>query len=182
MLEVRPRAGEGIGEKPSVRAVRDELVGSIDRWRAGFDEADAAPSTLWIGVALRAVTLAATMLSIAVSQLAPDAPLPPKPTLGSLVDTLVREAATKRITCLGTGRRLLRPAEIQLLHRLPRLRASIAHQEDAAVLWEAARIGRLGVADVAEFLDLAEQLCRLPLVDELVCRENLAPPSDGGAP
>ncbi len=162
------------GDKRSIRAVRDELVGSIERWRAELGGSGSEPSTLLIGVALRAVTLSAAMVSMAITTLAPDAPIPPRSTLGMLVGTLVSEGTKQRATCMGSQRNLLRPGEIRLLQRLSRLRASIAHQEDVGVLWEAAKIGRLGVADVAEFLDVASQLCRLPFIDELICRESQA--------
>lgn len=121
---------------------------------------------------MRAVTLAATMLKIAAAEVAPEGNLPEKPTLGKLVELLEREGPRARMTCLGADRGLLREPEIKLLKRLSRLRASIAHQEDAGALWEASKVGRLTGADVVEFIDVALEVSSLPMFDEIICRQQ----------
>jgi hypothetical protein len=156
-------------------AIRDELLGSVERWQATLPEDDAPPTTLWVGVAVRASALASALLKLAVAEFARDVPLPDKPTLGALIQALDQRARHQRATCLGVPRALLRPTEIQLLRRLSRMRASVVHQEDGSGSWEAALIGRLTVADTREFLDVAGKVARLPLIEELICRERARP-------
>jgi hypothetical protein len=69
-----------------------------------------------------------------------------------------------------------------VLNRLTTGRKSLAHLRDHDNF--AVTMGRLGLSDVVEIIDVAEAVAQLPLFDELLCREAAQqgpgrPPSKG---
>ena len=80
--------------------------------------------------------------------------------------------APRRLTfdCTGLERGMLTADDLRLLEEFGRARASLAHQEDR--LDEAILIGRVSTDDSLAVLDIVEHISRLPIVDELACREE----------
>jgi len=156
----------------SMRAHRDDLLSSVARWTEEIENAGNQPLTLWFGIAHSSIAKVSTMVSLAVDLLAPDEPRPDRPTLGQLVGMLERASSSQRATCTGRQGKLLRPAEIVVLHELNRLRASIAHMEERGRSLTPTQIGRLATTETTRFLEAATAFCRLGLIDELICREE----------
>ena len=69
---------------PPFVAAREELLTSVERWRAMVRRAPPASNTLWFGVAVRAVTLAEVLMRQAVDVVAPPGEVPEKATLGDI--------------------------------------------------------------------------------------------------
>lgn len=152
----------------SAAATRKELLRSIAHWRhelSGLSE----PSTYGVGVTTTAVRLVERLLVLAVAALVPEAPLPPKPTLGQRVGAIEQYGRKHSMVCLGRPRRLVTRTEITVLNRLTQGRNALVHlQNDESF---AMTMGRTRLSDVAEMIDIAEAVAQLPLFDELLCRE-----------
>jgi len=155
----------------SAETIRSELLNSISRWREELRYVDTSRSTLGFGIATRSVALVAALTQAAVECLIPQAVLPDRPTLGQRINALERYGPALRMTCSEQPRRLVTRPELERLRRLSRMRAFVAHQEDQG-LNTVAEIGRMSSPEVIDFLDVVEEVARLPLFDELICVER----------
>ncbi len=92
--------------------------------------------------------------------------------MGERVDKLTKHAERRVFDCTGLEREMLTIDELRLLDEFGRNRAALAHQEDR--LDEAVIIGRVSTDDCLAVLDIVDRISRLPVVDELACREARA--------
>lgn len=150
--------------------IRDHLLGKIDEWRERLPPDGTFMGTLGAGIALSAVSLVGVLLRRAVVVLLPEVTLPERPTLGFYVGTIERYGRDHVMSCVQPSRRLVTTPEIKVLIALSRKRAALAHQEEA---WasDAPAIGRLQPSEVRELLDVVSAAARLPIFDELICRD-----------
>ena len=150
--------------------IRDHLLGKTDGWREQLPPDGTFMGTLGAGIALSAISLVGVLLRRAVVVLLPEATLPERPTLGFYVNAIERYGRDHAITCIQQSRRLVTAPEIRVLNMLSRKRAALAHQEEA---WasDASAIGRLQPSEVRALLDVVSAAVRLPIFDELICRE-----------
>ena len=155
--------------------IRAHLLDKIVEWEKEIPPDGAFMGTFGAGVALRAVSLVGTLIRRVVLVLLPEAELTERPTLGFYVHTIERYGRDHEMTCVEAPRRLITSPEVKLLSRLSRMRAVLAHQEEA---WasDVSAIGELRPSEVRELLDAVRAVIRLPMFDELICRETSAEP------
>jgi hypothetical protein len=152
-----------------IAATREELLQSLTRWRLQARELSNYP-TLRTGVALTALRLVESLLSQTIAGLLPHAPLPPKPTLGQLVGAIEQFGMKESMVCLERPRKLVTRTDMSILNRLTGGRNSVTHLRSGEDLAE--KIGRLDSSDVARIMEIAEAIAHLPLIDEVLCREQ----------
>ena len=158
-------------EVPPFVAARDELLASVERWRVMVRDGPPGPNTHWFGVAMRAVTLAEVLMRQAVDVVAPDGEVPAKATLGDLRQTLDRHGRRVKMSCLGLPRMLITDTDIAAVGRLVAARNAVAHNAET-VAYDPRHAGHSSTGDVLGLLDRVEEFARLPLFDELECRDR----------
>jgi hypothetical protein len=153
------------------RVIRDQRLAGLPRWRGAIEEIGDAPSTYGIGIAMRVISPVALLVGRAVRVLTPQATLRERPTFGEFVQALEPYGQAPRALPDGRRRGLITRSELDLLKRLSRQRALVAHQEDYAPA-TVEDLGRLGATPVIDLLVLIEQILRLPLIVELIAAEE----------
>ena len=171
-----------MGDASTAAALRAELLSSLDRWRSALPTTLAGErgSTAWFGVGDRAIAITNSLIRVAVETLWPEEPLPPRPTLGHRIDIIQRLGGKSLTSCTQGSIRLVSKADLAVLQRYSRLRASFAHQEDQGLRPDS--LGRPTAARVVEILDEAEAITRSTLVDEAICRQEGRAGSRGTGP
>lgn len=153
----------------SMKAHRDALLGSIGRWREDLGSVR-GPTTLWLGIADKAMKRVTAMLLIAATELVPSFQLTDHTTPGLLRQEL--SAAKLRASCTGRQGQLVRPTEFDTIDRLTRFRNFLAHMEEKAGVRSVKDVGRIETEETLRVLDAAEAFCRMALVDEVICRQG----------
>lgn len=159
-------------------AARHELLTSVERWRGDILKTEDRPSTLWFGVAMRSVALAEVLMARAVEAVAPTADIPDKPTLGDLRQVLERHGRKTKMACLGRPRNMVTATDLRVFDRLVKTRNSIAHPAHSRGV-DPGEAGHFTPGDVLAFLDDAEAFARLPMFEELECRQAAVPDQPG---
>lgn len=160
----------GPDDRASAAELRAELADGLPRWRTSLELLGPGPSTVAGGPTGRVIGLGNGLLRSISLEFLPDVKFSERATLGERVGKLKKHADSRVFSCTDLDREMLTTAEIDLLTEFGHNRAAIAHQEDGFV--EARLLGRVSSEDCLGLLDLVEQLFRLPVVDELVCRES----------
>ena len=160
----------GPDRRVGATAVRAELADGLPRWRGGLSSLGPGPSTYAGAPAGRAIALGNALIRSICLEFLPDVRFSQRPTVGERVDKLRKHARRMAFDCTGLERGMLTADDLRLLEEFGRARASLAHQEDR--LDEAILIGRVSTDDCLAVLDIVERISRLPIVDELACREE----------
>jgi hypothetical protein len=156
-----------VDDRASALVLKEELVSSLDRWRAMLPAGDDPRSTLWFGIADRAITLGSALLRAVVTTMFGEEPASRPPTLGDRIVVIERRAQNLRTRCSSSSERLVTKTDIAVLHRFSRLRNDLARQEDRQ--GDAAMLGRFTPTRVAEILDIAESIAHLTITTETIC-------------
>lgn len=151
-------------------ALRTELLSSIERWRGSLPSGDHAGSTLFLGIADRAITLTGALVHEITETLMPDEPLRERATLGLRIDLIKHVGRKRRTSCLATAGPLVSKAESRTLERFSALRNELAHPEGER--FDVAALGRYRPERVAEILDVAASIANLRIVDETICQQT----------
>ena len=88
----------------------------------------------------------------------------------ALRQILERHGRRVKMSCLGLPRGLITDTDIAAVGRLVVARNALAHHAETMAL-DPRQAGHLSTADALAFLDRVEEFARLPMFDELQCRE-----------
>lgn len=152
-------------------ALKAELLSSIERWRESLASGDHAGSTLFLGIADRAITLTSALVHDVTHTLMPDEPLRERATLGEHIGLIQRVGRKRQASCLPGAGPLVSKSDSRTLDRFSALRNELAHPEGER--FDVAALGRYRPERVTEILDVAASIATMRIVDETICSSPL---------
>lgn len=94
-----------------------------------------------------------------------------KATLGPMLDELERVGPSRTLECLGRERPVVTTDDIATLRRFVAWRNAFAHPDEATrQRWRL--VGGPTSDEIRDLIDLVDEIVSLPVVDELICREQ----------
>lgn len=155
----------------SPKADRAYLVGRIGAWQQQLPPPGVSVGTLGHGMLDKAEKYVGALIEGAVRVLTPENGLHQKATLGPTVKELAKHGPKHSLECLGRERPVVTTDDIETLDRFVAWRNAFAHpDEETLQRWR--RIGGPSSDEIRDFIDLVEEIVSLPVVDELICREQ----------
>lgn len=150
-------------------ALKAELLSSIERWRPSLPSGQHAGSTMFLGIADRAITLTSALVHEVTQTLMPDEPMRDKATLGLHIGLIQRVGRKRQASCLSTTGPLVSKSDSRTLDRFSALRNELAHPEGER--FDVVSLGRYRPDRVAEILDVATLVANMKIVDETICQQ-----------
>jgi len=160
--------------RPSARELRDTLRERLAEWEAvqgPIARRELSP-TYNLGFGMKCVAFLSTLIRQAVDTLLPAVALGERPTFGRLVGALDKFGQREPLPG-HPKRKLVIRSEIEVLNRLTRIRAAMAHPEDQERSLE--MLGRLSEDQLREYISLSRRVLDFPLLDELVRVQEMSP-------
>lgn len=151
-------------------ALKAEVLSSIERWRGSLPSGDHEGSTLYLGIADRAITLTSALVHEVTQTLMRDEPLRDRATLGEHVGLIQRVGRKRHTSCLAGAGPLVSKSDSRTLDRFSALRNELAHLEGER--FDVAALGRYRPERVAEILDVAASIANMRIVDETICQQT----------
>lgn len=146
----------------SVADARRRLRENVERWIEELHEAGDVRNTLGIGIGQKAVGEAEGLIRLADELLVGADNIPPRHTLGQLVQILRTAGGQARMTCLGRPRAMVVPSDHTALAALTTARNAFVHPDFSSGGWP----------DPMSALQAALAVADLPVFDELECGEK----------